>query len=206
MDVLLNRSEVVNGLIRLENGLNYSILCCLIMIKWNIRHCQRIATLIQDGSNCRWPKPVSSYSLKDRDQNDISLENWQMRSGGNRRKTVTENKYGKGKVIWGKQIEDILEELDYCPIWKLLKWSCQSLFIHKKVDNDDIYFVVNQEDKPFILNVFQDYREVTWNMESQYGNTYRQLFIRRRRQNQNTSWFQSRDLCYCFSDETLKSI
>ena len=209
MDVLLNRSEVVNGLIRLENGLNYSILLLPDNDQMEYPTLQRIATLIQDGATVVGPKPVSSYSLKDRDQNDISLEKladeiWGEIDG----KTVTENKYGKGKVIWGKQIEDILEEMDILPDLEVIKSDpVNLLFIHKKVDNDDIYFVVNQEDKPVhtecLFRITGKLPEI-WN--PQYGNTYRQLvYTKEEGRIRIPVDFQSRgSLFIVFSDEDVK--
>lgn len=177
MDILLNRSEVINGLIRLENGLTYPVLLLPDNDQMEYPTLQRIATLIQNGATVVGPRPVSVLSFMDREQNNIALtkladEVWGEIDG----KTVTENNYGKGKVIWGKGLENILEEINIQPDLEVIKSdSVILLFIHKKIDNSDVYFIVNQEDKPVhtecLFRISGKSPEI-WN--PQYGTTYQE--------------------------------
>jgi hypothetical protein len=150
LDILLNKTEVVNGSIRLRNGLTYRILLLPDNDQMEYSTLNIIATLIKNGATVVGPKPVSVLSLMDREQNNVALkkiadEVW----GGIDGKTITENNYGKGKVIWGKQLENVLKEMNIQPDLKVIKSdSVNLLFIHKKVADRDVYFIVNQEDKP----------------------------------------------------------
>jgi hypothetical protein len=67
-------------------------------------------------------------------------------------KTVTgisENSYGQGKILSGIGLKEILDNLRIRPDFSADKKDTTNLlFIHKKTWDKDIYFVVNQEDKP----------------------------------------------------------
>jgi hypothetical protein len=181
MDILLNHCKVTNGLIRLENGLTYKIILLPDNNQMEYSTLLRIATLIQDGATVVGPKPSGVMSFMDRDQNNIALkkladEVWGETDG----KTVTENTYGKGKVIWGKPLKNVLEELNLQPDLAVLKNdSVNLLFIHKKIEDMDAYFLVNQEDKSVytecIFRITGKSPEI-WN--PQYGTTFQQAVYR----------------------------
>lgn len=176
LDILLNRAEVINGMIRLENGLGYPILLLPDNDQMEYSTLKRIATLIQDGATVVGPKPINVLSYMDREQNNNELkkladEIWGEIDG----KVITENNWGKGKVIWGKRLENILEEMNIQPDLEVIKNdSVNLLFIHKKVDSRDVYFVVNQEDKSVhaecLFRITGKSPEI-WN--PQYGTTCR---------------------------------
>ncbi len=57
------------------------------------------------------PKPTRSGGLKDRDEKDELVKRIADRLWGDcNGKTVKENQYGKGKVIWGKTLKQVLAE------------------------------------------------------------------------------------------------
>jgi hypothetical protein len=148
-DILLNHTTMVDGLIKLENGCSFPLLLLPDNQQMEYTTLQRIAALIRDGAAVVGPKPTGVLSLADRDLNTAALEKlaeavWGKIDG----KTVTENSYGQGKIIWGRPLKDILEANDIQPDLKVIKNdSVHLLFIHKKVDERDVYFLVNQEDK-----------------------------------------------------------
>jgi hypothetical protein len=149
-DILFNRTNIVDGLIKLENGLSFPLLLLPDSNQMEFTTLQRIAALIQNGATVVGPKPSSVLSLEDRDRNTAALKKladavWGKIDG----KSVTENNYGKGKVFWGKSLKDVLAANDIQPDLKVIKSdSVNLLFIHKKIEERDLYFLVNQEDKP----------------------------------------------------------
>ena len=149
MDILLNHSEVRNGMIWLENGLTYKILMLPDNDQMEYSTLQRIATLIQEGVTVVGPKPAGVLSYTDRNQNNTDLrkladEVWGEIDG----KNVTENNYGRGKVIWGNSLQEVLEGMNIQPDLKVLKSDTVNLlFIHKQIETREVYFLVNQEDK-----------------------------------------------------------
>ncbi len=57
------------------------------------------------------------------------------------------NRYGKGQVIWGVPITDILSELHQIPDFTTnLPDSLNLMYIHKITGHTDLFFVVNQKD------------------------------------------------------------
>ncbi len=148
-DILINHSEIEDGRIKLKNGPVYQILLLPDNNRMEYSTLQRIATLIENGATVIGPKPSGVLSYKDRDHNNRELENLADEIWGNiDGKIITEHAYGKGKVIWGESLKDILYDKNIQPDFECIKEdSVNLLFIHKKIDDKDIYFVVNQEDK-----------------------------------------------------------
>ncbi len=57
------------------------------------------------------------------------------------------NRYGKGQVIWGKPIAEVLSELRRIPDFTTnLPDSLNLMYIHKITGHTDLFFVVNQKD------------------------------------------------------------
>jgi hypothetical protein len=57
--------------------------------------------------------------------------------------SITENRYGKAKSVWGKPLADVLAGLDARP-----DFACVGVtpgeeirYIHRHIDGDDLYFV-----------------------------------------------------------------
>lgn len=177
LDILLNRAEADDGLIRLENGLSYPVLLLPDNDKMEYQTLQRIAALIQKGATVVGPKPLSVLSHMNREQNNDALskladEIWGEIDG----KTVTENNWGKGKVIWGKPLGEILNEMNIKPDLEVIKSdSVNLLFIHKRLSGKDVYFLVNQEDRPVYAECLFRLKGKSpeiWN--PQYGAVYHQ--------------------------------
>jgi len=176
-DILFNQVAVEDGLIKMKNGLTYKILLLPDNTHMEYPTLQRIASLIQDGATVLGPKPSSVFSYKNLEQNTQKLKElaetvWGKTDG----LTVTENMYGKGKVIWGIPLWRVLETLTIQPDFECIKSdSVNLLFIHKKVEEKDVYFLVNQEDKPVqtecVFRITGKAPEI-WN--PQYGTTIRQ--------------------------------
>jgi hypothetical protein len=180
-DILFNQSEVEDGLIELENELSFKILLLPDNEQLEYATLQRIATLVEDGATVVGPRPVSVCSYKNREQNNAALKVLADRVWGNiDGSSVTENVYGKGKVIWGIPLERVLAEMNIPPDFECLKDdSINLLFIHKKIGSRDVYFLVNQEDRAIqtecIFRVTGKTPEI-WN--PQYGTAYMQAVYR----------------------------
>jgi hypothetical protein len=148
-DILMNHTEIEDGRIKLKNGPVYQILLLPDNNLMEYSTLQRIATLIENGATVIGPKPSGVLSNKDRDHNNSELEKLANEIWGDiDGKINTEHAYGKGKVIWGESLKDILYNRNIQPDFECVKEdSVNLLFIHKKIGDKDIYFIVNQEDK-----------------------------------------------------------
>ena len=58
------------------------------------------------------------------------------------------NNYGKGKVIFGKPIGEVLSQLSEIPdLTTNTNDSKDIMYIHRKLGNEDVYFVFNQQNR-----------------------------------------------------------
>ena len=144
-DLLMNHAKVENGRLVLDSGASYAVLVLTpedpLMTPELL---SRIKGFVQAGLTLLGPPPSCSPSLKnyplcDQEIQRLVQELW----GGIDGKTKQQNTVGKGRVILGKSLDTVLNELDVAP-------DCQASpefeFIHKATDQADYYFVSNQKD------------------------------------------------------------
>ena len=93
------------------------------------------------------PKPIhakglTGYPDSDREVNLIVDRLWGNIDG----QRIFENKYGNGKVVYGKDINELLKSLEIEPDlrYKSHLADTQLDFIHRSTDNAEIYYVVNR--------------------------------------------------------------
>src|SRR5262249_4689199 len=95
------------------------------------------------------PKPIRSPSLADHaheaEFRSIVNELWGSIDGMG----VTEHDYGKGKVYWGKTLEQILATEQVSPDFEYGHAESDSdlVWIHRRDDDKDVYFVANQNER-----------------------------------------------------------
>jgi hypothetical protein len=112
---------------------------------------QRIKELVQDGATILGPKPVrspglNSYAGSDEEVKNLADELWGEAAGDG----SGERRVGKGRVIWGKRIEDILSGDNVLPDFRFRsdQWATDLPYIHYTLDGAEIYFVSNQSLRP----------------------------------------------------------
>jgi len=145
-DVLKNKIQIENGKLQMKNGTSYSVLCLPEAPVMELETLQRIAELVNQGAVVYGPKPRGCLSLKNRRETNRALQTladqlWGKIDG----KQVTEQLYGKGKVVWGKPLEMVLKNMKVLPAFETNHSdSPELLFIHKKLGDSDLFFVANQ--------------------------------------------------------------
>jgi len=149
LDVLLNHCKVVNDKLQLDNGLSYDLLLLPDDSVMEYSTLKRIGELVDAGAVVAGPRPIKvagnlNYEADEKALNTLSAQMWGKTGPG-----ISENSYGKGKVLSGIGLKEILDNLRVRPDFSADKKDTTNLlFIHKKAGDKDIYFVVNQEDKP----------------------------------------------------------
>jgi hypothetical protein len=148
-DVIINRLDIKNGKLTLPHGQEYEMLVLPDSKLISLQVIQRLETLIKNGAVVIGPKPEGTYGLTDyidksNQVREIANRIWGECDG----LTNLENRYGKGKVIWGKNIREILKEMSILPDFQSGNGMRQKAldFIHRRTDNADIYFIRNTED------------------------------------------------------------
>ena len=146
-DILLNQAEIVDGKLTLKNGLTYQLLMFQDSIM-ELSTLRKIEKLVNAGAIVVCPKPVRTLSLKNYEADNkilkiISDSVWGNVNG----KTVFENCYGKGKVVFGKTLQTVWSEneLDYDVDFKGIVPG-ELMSIHKKIQHHDVYYLVNKNE------------------------------------------------------------
>ena len=87
------------------------------------------------------------YPLKGNINDTAAFEKLANQLWGNQENVAEgEHIFGKGKVIWGKPIETVLNEINAIPGFQAEKTDFLNLqYIHKKLGSADLYFVANQQ-------------------------------------------------------------
>ena len=147
-DVLKERISVKDGMLVLPNGITYRMLVLPKLETMRPELLLKIQSLVSQGAVVFGPSPVYSPSLQNMVQADAQVKNAAAALWGNiNGKTITTNHYGKGLVIDGMPLQDALTMIKALPDCKIVGDDA-ALFIHRKVEGDDVYFISNQKDKP----------------------------------------------------------
>lgn len=144
---LIKKVRVENGSLVLPSGMSYRVLVL------NDEHCMspelavKIRELVRDGATVIATRPEKSPSLENYPQCDnqvkaIASEVW----GDNNDLSVGEHIFGKGCVIWGRGILDVLSELAVTPDFKPANVDTKMHYIHRAMADTDIYFISYQGD------------------------------------------------------------
>src|ERR1039458_7839640 len=142
-EALMTRISVKNGRLVLPDGMSYRLLVlpgnATLMTPALVR---KIKQLVQAGATVLGPRPTASPSLSDFPKCDqevaqLAAELWGDCDG----RTVTEHAFGKGRVVLGRPLEDVLAKLRTPPDFSAgvnLNW------IHRQAGDTEVYFVANE--------------------------------------------------------------
>ncbi len=175
-DILKNHCRVEHGKLRLDNGLSYDVLLLPDDIYMNPATLKIIAELVKSGATVVGSRPARAPGYLNHIENDkiigeISENVWGKAGTGG----IHENKYGKGHVYAGLKLMDIIDKLGIRPgLSCKVSGGGKLIYIHKKTGPDDVYYIVNQEDRvcnsELVFRIRGKYPEI-WN--PQYGTIYR---------------------------------
>jgi hypothetical protein len=146
-EVIKTRLTVKNGKLTLPNGINYSILVLPKLETIRPELLAKLKELVAQGAVILGPKPSRSPSLQgypvaDKQVRSIADELWGKIDGT----TIKVNHYGKGMVLSGMDMQSALNLVKVVPDAKVTQ-SDSILFIHRAVNEGEIYFISNQKTK-----------------------------------------------------------
>jgi hypothetical protein len=149
-DVIINKMTVKNGRIYLPHGQYYEVLV--------LPHDRRISPLILTkleqmiaaGATVVGPKPTRCYSLTNHKACDAQVQSLADKLWGNVDSVnVQVRTYGKGKIIWGRTVREVLTQKGITPDVQVNKINRNDLdYIHRATAKSDIYFVRNKKEEP----------------------------------------------------------
>jgi len=143
-DMLKNKAKVIDGKITFGGQQSFPILTLPKSSSMEFATLQRIAELVNDGAVVYGPKPTEMMTVTDIKTNSVAFNKLVEALWGK----SGENKYGKGKVITGKPIGEVLKQLNVIQdLSTNSKAPKEIMYIHKKLGDTDVYYVFNQQNK-----------------------------------------------------------
>ncbi len=148
-EIMLNQMDVEDGKIVLNSGMRYEILVLPEREDMNFAVLQKMEELLQKGATIVGPKPTRSNGLHNYQERDRKIQQLANKLWGDCDGTsVTANQYGKGKIVWGRPLREILVEKGITPDFSYTSDDPNGEldFIHRKTETSEIYFVRNTQD------------------------------------------------------------
>ncbi len=153
-EVILNRMSVEDGRIALRKespglpgDMRYELLVLPDREYFDLAVLQKIAELVKAGATIVGPKPTRSTGLVGYPDYDDKVRRladsmWGDCDG----KAVLEHRFGKGTIIWGKSLREILHQRGVNPDFQYTnkKEDTDIDYIHRRTNEADIYFVSNK--------------------------------------------------------------
>jgi hypothetical protein len=148
---VLMQMSVRDDRIVLPNGMSYRVLVLPEDVnRLTLPLVLKLRDLVAAGATVIAQRPGNSPSLAgfpndDGDIRKIADEVW----GGIDGKSITENGYGKGRVYWGKPIQEVLALAKTPPDFEYNRPDIDTnlMWIHRRSSEADIYFVSNRWDR-----------------------------------------------------------
>jgi hypothetical protein len=146
-EVLLTRMSCKDGKLVLPDGMKYQILvlpdtCCI-----DPGVLKKVEELVKAGVTVVGPKPTGAtglfnYPNRDNEVKKLADKIWGPCDG----QKVKEQTFGKGKIIWGKSLQEILREKGIGPDFSFISQNSKADldYIHRQTGKEDIYFVINK--------------------------------------------------------------
>jgi hypothetical protein len=149
--VLTESMSVRDGRIVLPHGVSYSLLVLPHEESIDPVALRVIRKLVHDGATVLGPPPVRANGLANYPECDAEIralagELW----GGIDGVRVTENQFGRGRVVQGRTVLEVLEVLDELPpdfSWEGGDRRTRLSYVHRTAGDVEIYFVVNDHER-----------------------------------------------------------
>lgn len=149
-EVLLTRLSVKNRRLVLPDGMSYHILVLPNTNRMPLPVMKKIKELVKAGATIAGPKPIKDPGLKSFPESDhqlktISSEVWGDCDG----KIVTMHNYGKGRIIDGISLKEILQHDQLAPDFEYSGNNEAFIdFIHRSLDHGtEVYFIANRNNR-----------------------------------------------------------
>lgn len=146
-DFILNRLSFSDGRIRLPDGMSYKVLVLPPHQQIDLEVLRKLEQLVLQGMTLIGAPPIKTTGLSyypegDKELMEIRNRMWGWLDGVNR----TEQMYGKGRVIWGQDINYVLQSMFVGPDFSYQSNQVNTKldYIHRSTTEHEIYFVTNR--------------------------------------------------------------
>jgi len=146
-EVILERMRVSGGRIAFPDGLSYALLVLPDRDDMPLAVLRKLGELVEAGATVVGRKPVRAPGLArfprcDYETRALADSIWGPCDGA----SVKQSRYGKGRIIWGIPLNEILRDQGLRPDFRALGVANADQhidFIHRSTGRDDLYFVSN---------------------------------------------------------------
>jgi hypothetical protein len=141
---MLKNATVSDGKISFGGNQEYPLLLLHNSHKMEYSTLQRIAGLVRDGAVVYGPRPGEMLSVHDIKNNSAAFNSLVESLWGN----SEENIYGKGKMISGTSLGEVIARLGILPDLTTNTGDPKEImYIHRRIGRTDVYFLFNQQNK-----------------------------------------------------------
>ena len=145
--VILNRVSVKDGKIVLPDGMSYRVMMIPEEKAIDLNVLRKLEQLVKEGMTLIGPRPsevtgLTGFPKSDQELKILANRLWGKVNG----KTVTENQYGKGRVIWGQDVNQVLARMNVQPDLQFKGTHPKTAldYIHRTTNDQEIYLVTNR--------------------------------------------------------------
>lgn len=143
---LLMSAKVIDNKISIGGSQTYLLLTLPQRTAMDLATLRRIAELVKDGATVFGPRPTEMLSVLDLDNHTSEFNKLVNDLWG--KAGIKENTYGKGKMRSQQSIDSILKVMNIAPDFASNSSDSKELmFIHKRIEDKEAYFVFNQQNK-----------------------------------------------------------
>ncbi len=185
---IMKQMVVKNGRMTLESGVSFALMVVREQDKMTPELVSEIERLVSEGATIMVNKPsvspsLRNYPLCDDEVQALADKVWGEDFDG---EMVKVNAYGKGKVLWGVDMNLVLhdlkvvEDFSYTPAYYTHMADATLEYIHRRTTTEDIYFVSNAVDQKIAATCrfrVSDKVPQLWNPER--GEIYNVPFVKR---------------------------
>lgn len=144
-EILQEKLSIIDNKIHVKDAGNYRVILLRESKDMLLSTAQKLKELVLAGAVIVGDKPTDSPSLMD-DKNDlIELQNISDELWGTTKTGLKQ--VGKGKVYWGKTLDDVLKEESISQD-VIVPEGLDINWIHRKTEDADIYFVASKHKEP----------------------------------------------------------
>lgn len=153
---ILQKFDVQDGELVLPSGMRYKLLVLPNKITMSPSVLNKIADLVQKGASILGPKPEKAPGLAGYPEADLQVQRkakelWGLADGV----FLYQNQFGKGNVYWNASIAGIFAKMGLKKDleFNLPHANTQLNWIHRKIDNAELYFLLNLRNQEEELEV-----------------------------------------------------
>ncbi|MGK7397301.1 MAG: glycosyl hydrolase [Candidatus Cyclobacteriaceae bacterium M3_2C_046] len=148
---LLQQMEVAGGRMVLPSGASYHLMVFRDLEQMTPALITEVERLVKDGATIMAQKPDGSPSLQDFPKADELVKMmadrvWKNLDGSQ----VKRIRYGKGELVWGIPVEDVLKAKGISPDFTYHSENQQIKinYLHRKLQGKDLYFLASEQPEP----------------------------------------------------------